>query len=73
MLWGDDGADPLTRTYINYALGTIFAFRVAHAEFGVMLPNSMGAGRPIGFYGTQAALLGLAGYTAYLIKDFWLI
>jgi hypothetical protein len=38
-----------------------------------MLQDSMGIGRPVGFYGTQAVLGALAGYTAYLIKDFWLI
>jgi hypothetical protein len=33
--------------------------------------NTMGAGRPVGFYGTQAVVAGLAGYLVYLVKDFW--
>ena len=61
------------RTYINYALGALFALRVSHAELGLMLQDSTGPGRIAGFYGTQAVLAGLAGYAAYLIKDFWLI
>lgn len=61
------------RSYINYALGALFAFRVGHAEFGLMLSDSAGPGRPIGYFGTQAVLLGLSSYAAYLIKDYWLI
>ena len=60
-----------TRTYINYALGALFALRVSHAEFGLMINDSKGKGRILGFYGTQTVLAALAGYTAYLIKDFW--
>ncbi|KAF2851154.1 hypothetical protein T440DRAFT_467895, partial [Plenodomus tracheiphilus IPT5] len=60
------------RSYINYALGALFAFRVSHVELGMTLNESSGVGRPIGFYGTQAVLLGLSSYAAYLIKDYWL-
>lgn len=60
-------------SYINYALGALFALRISHAEFGILLPGAAGVGRPIGYFGTQAVLAGLAGYAAYLIKDFWLI
>jgi hypothetical protein len=38
-----------------------------------MIKNGTGIGRPVGFIGTQAVLAGLAGYTAYLIKDYWMI
>ena len=61
------------RSYINYALGTLFALRVGHVELGLMMKNGRGIGRPIGFVGTQAVLAGLAGYAAYLIKDYWMI
>lgn len=61
------------RSYISYALGGLFVFRVAHAEFGLMINESIGAGRPVGYFGTQAVLLGLSSYAAYLIKDYWLI
>ncbi|KAJ4404008.1 hypothetical protein N0V91_006117 [Didymella pomorum] len=58
------------RTYINYALGTLFALRISHAELGLMIKDSMGPGRILGYYGTQGVLVALAGYTAYLVKDF---
>ncbi|KAG9197271.1 hypothetical protein G6514_001910 [Epicoccum nigrum] len=58
------------RTYLNWALGTLFALRISHAELGLMLKDSMGPGRILGYYGTQGLLLTLAGYTAYLVKDF---
>lgn len=35
-----------------------------------MIKDSMGAGRIVGYYGTQTVLVALAGYTAYLVKDF---
>ena len=38
-----------------------------------MTEGNAGFGRPVGFLGTQAVLGGLAGYAAYLIKDFWMI
>lgn len=62
-----------TRTYINYALGALLAFRVSHAELGLMIKGSTGPGRIVGYYGTQAVLAGLAGYATYLITDFWMI
>lgn len=62
-----------TRFYINYALGALFAFRIIHAEFGMYVKGGAGIGRPIGFLGTQTVVAGLAGYAAYLIKDYWLI
>jgi hypothetical protein len=38
-----------------------------------MAQDSKGAGRIVGYYGTQAVLASLAGYTAYLIKGYWQI
>ena len=61
------------RSYINYALGTLLALRVGHAEFGLLIKDAKGLGRPVGFFGTQTVLVALAGYTAYLIRGFWQI
>ncbi|CAI6338901.1 unnamed protein product [Periconia digitata] len=60
------------RKYINYALATLFTFRVAHAEFGLMRPKSLGTGRGVGFYGTQVLLATVAGYATYFVKDYWM-
>jgi|TARA_R110002003_G_scaffold115_1_gene9921 uncharacterized membrane protein YecN with MAPEG domain len=65
--------DISSRTYINSALGALFACRIGHAEFGLLAQDSKGVGRIIGFYGTQTILATLAGYTAYLIKGYWQI
>ncbi|KAJ4990726.1 hypothetical protein SVAN01_03735 [Stagonosporopsis vannaccii] len=58
------------RTYLNWALGSLFALRISHAELGLQIWDSQGPGRILGYYGSQGVLLGLAGYTAYLVKDF---
>lgn len=64
-------ANETNRTYISAALGALFACRVGHAEFGLFAHDSAGPGRPVGFYGTQAVLAFLAGYSAYLVKGYW--
>lgn len=33
--------------------------------------DALGVGRPVGYYGTLASMLGLAGYAAFLVKGFW--
>ena len=63
-----NGAD---RSYLNYILGALLAFRVAHVEFGLKGKDTMAAGRPIGYLGTNAVLAFLAGYSAYLTKGYW--
>ncbi|KAF2752012.1 hypothetical protein M011DRAFT_393910, partial [Sporormia fimetaria CBS 119925] len=60
------------RSYINYALGTLFAVRIAHVEFGLTKNNAAGYGRAVGYYGSQAIIAGLSGYLAYLVKDYWM-
>lgn len=37
----------------------------------MMREGSLGLGRPVGYYGTQAVVASLAGYLVYLVKDFW--
>lgn len=37
-----------------------------------MRPKSMGVGRIIGYYGSQASLLGMVGYLFYTVKDYFM-
>ncbi|KAF2252525.1 hypothetical protein BU26DRAFT_421944 [Trematosphaeria pertusa] len=60
------------RKYISYGLAALLAFRVSHVELGMMKKDSIGLGRPAGYYGTQAVIASLAGYVAYLVKDYWM-
>lgn len=59
------------RTYLTAALASLFAVRFAHSEFGLLKEGGMGLGRPVGYFGTIGIQLGLAGYTAYLVKSYW--
>ena len=59
------------RRYLTAALGSLFALRVAHTEFGLLRKDAMGLGRPAGYFGTLAIQLGLAGYAAFLVKSYW--
>ena len=63
-----NGAD---RRILNYGLGALLALRVAHVEIGMFGKNTVGPGRPVGYYGTQAWLLGVAAYSTYLVKGYW--
>ncbi|KAH0607272.1 uncharacterized protein H6S33_003260 [Morchella sextelata] len=64
-----NGADHKT---LSYALGAYFMLKIAHIEFGLRSPGTMGVGRPIGYYGAQTWLACMAGYCAYLTKDYWM-
>ena len=59
------------RKVLNYALAGLFAVRILHVELGIKRPEAMGNGRPIGFWGSQAFIVGIAGYSAYLVKAYW--
>ncbi|KAF2086323.1 hypothetical protein K490DRAFT_44723 [Saccharata proteae CBS 121410] len=63
------------RKWLNVAMAAFFAVRVAHVELGLTKSfqgkKTIGPGRIAGFYGSQAFLLGLAGYSAYLVKGYW--
>ncbi|KAK7923286.1 hypothetical protein PG985_007357 [Apiospora marii] len=59
------------RKILTGAMGALFAFRVLHAELGMQREDALGVGRPVGYYGTLASMLGLAGYAAFLVKGFW--
>lgn len=57
---------------MTYALGALFAVRVAHVEMGLLSNGGKGKGRFYGYVGTQAFFAAVAGYTAYLVKDYWM-
>jgi len=59
------------RKVINIAMGVLLALRVAHVEMGLKGKDTVGPGRPIGYFGTQACIGGLAAYGAYLVKGYW--
>ncbi|ORY12707.1 membrane-associated, eicosanoid/glutathione metabolism protein [Clohesyomyces aquaticus] len=58
------------RKYINWGLGALFAFRVSHAELGMVMAKGFGYGRAVGYYGTEVVVAGFAGYLAYLVKGY---
>lgn len=41
------------------------------SEFGLLRAGTKGVGRPVGYYGGQSWLAGMAGYCAWLVKDYW--
>lgn len=59
------------RKVVSGTLGALFVLRVLHADLGVLKPGSMAAGRPIGYYGTCGVLGALAGYSAWLVREYW--
>lgn len=63
-----NGAD---RKVLNYAMAALLALRIAHVEIGMKGQNTIGIGRPVGYYGTQVILAGLAGWGTWLVKGYW--
>jgi uncharacterized membrane protein YecN with MAPEG domain len=60
------------RKLLSAGLSTLLVFRVMHAEAGLLQgADGVGKGRPIGYLGTVGTMLGFAGYTAFLVKDYW--
>ena len=59
------------RTVLNYAMGVLLALRVMHVELGMKVRNTIGLGRPAGYYGTMAWLGWAAAYSTYLVKGYW--
>jgi len=59
------------RKVLNYAMATLFVLRIIHVELGMKGKDTAGFGRPTGFFGTQAFLAGIAGYSTYLVKGYW--
>ncbi|KAK1580055.1 membrane-associated, eicosanoid/glutathione metabolism protein [Colletotrichum navitas] len=59
------------RRTLGWLLGSFLVLRVLHAEFGIMRPEGMGRGRPVGYFGSIGVLGTLAAYGAYLVKGYW--
>jgi uncharacterized membrane protein YecN with MAPEG domain len=59
------------RKVLNGALGALLLLRILHVEFGLKGPKNIAFGRPVGFFGTQGYMAGMAGYAAYLVKGYW--
>ncbi|KAG0634730.1 hypothetical protein HOY80DRAFT_506543 [Tuber brumale] len=60
-----------SRRLVNYALGVLFMGKVAQIEFGLMRKGTRGRGRVVGFFASQGFMAGMAGYCAYLVRDYW--
>lgn len=58
------------RKVLNYAMGAFLALRVLHVV-GIKAEGNSGLGRPVGYYGSQGFLAGMAAYSAYLVKGYW--
>ena len=59
------------RKALTAGLSVLLAARILHAECGIMLKNNLGFGRLPGFLTTQAFIMGMSGYAAYLVKGYW--
>ena len=59
------------RKYLNYAMATFFALRIVHVEFGMKGKETVAWGRPLGHFGTQGFLVGLAAWNTWLVKGYW--
>ena len=59
------------RKALNSALGVLLLLRILHVEFGLLGPKNIAFGRPVGYFGTQGYMAGMAGYAAYLVKGYW--
>lgn len=59
------------RKALNYAMATLFVLRILHVELGLKGKDTVGWGRPIGYFGTQGFIAGMAAYGTYLVKGYW--
>ncbi|OAG43523.1 hypothetical protein AYO21_02109 [Fonsecaea monophora] len=53
------------------SLAALLFFRIAHVEFGLRAKDSMGWGRPVGYFGTLGFVVGMSSYAAWLASGFW--
>lgn len=60
-----------SKAFLTIALSALIVFRLAHAEYGLMVQGYGGKGRGVGFFGTAGVILCLAGYGAWLTKGYW--
>lgn len=59
------------RKVLNSALSALLLLRILHVEFGLLGPKNNALRRPVGYFGTQGYMAGMAGYAAYLVKGYW--
>ncbi len=59
------------RRALTASLATLFLLRVVHVEFGLKAKDSLGWGRPVGFFGTLGVVGGLGSYAGWLVKSYW--
>lgn len=52
-------------------LSVLTVGRIMHGELGLMIKDSGGIGRPIGFFSTIGTIFGLALYGAWLSRSYW--
>ncbi|OAL26246.1 hypothetical protein AYO22_04424 [Fonsecaea multimorphosa] len=52
--------------FLTASLAALLFFRVAHVEFGLKAKDSMGWGRPVGYFGTLGFVVGMSSYAAWL-------
>ena len=60
-----------SRKLLNYSMAALMLFRILHVELGMYGKNTLGPGRIVGHSGTQTWLVGMAAYSAYLVKGCW--
>ncbi|KAI9893401.1 MAG: hypothetical protein M1814_006698 [Vezdaea aestivalis] len=63
-----NGAD---RRVLTGILSLFVAARVAHVEVGLKGHRSLGIGRAAGHTTTLGVLVGLAGYSAWIVRGYW--
>jgi hypothetical protein len=59
------------RKILNYAMAALFVLRILHVELGMKGKETVGWGRPAGYYGTQGFFAGMAAYSTWLVKGYW--
>jgi len=59
------------RHFLTGSLVALLFFRIVHVEFGLKSKNSLGWGRPVGYFGTLGFVAGMSGYAAWLAQTYW--
>lgn len=59
------------RRVLNWVLAALLVFRVGHVELGMRGRGTLGWGRPVGYYGSQAVVVGLGAWAAGLVRGYW--
>jgi len=59
------------RKVLNWVLAALLVFRVGHVEVGLRGRGALGWGRPVGYYGSQAVVVGLGAWAGGLVRGYW--